>query len=279
MTAAGEFDLLVVGGGINGAGIARDAAGRNLRVELVEQGDFGGATSSASTKLIHGGLRYLEHYEFRLVSEALAEREVLLRIASHIARPLRFVMPHVRGLRPAWMIRAGLLLYDRIRLSDILAADIADIDTDASGAVVMRLGEPLPAADGSGVDRLFPSAAAIAGANLEGIGMPGKRVQTLQHFAGLVASGALHLDLRHGSEALIERLCALPGIGPWTAEYIALRAFGAADAFPASDLGLLKAPLWGADGIDTRQLKARAEAWRPWRAYAAAHLWHNYSQR
>jgi len=148
-----------------------------------------------------------------------------------------------------------------------------------SGRLVMRLGEPLPAADGAGVDRLFPSAAAIAGANLEGIGMPGKRVQTLQHFAGLVASGALHLDLRHGSEALIERLCALPGIGPWTAEYIALRAFGAADAFPASDLGLLKAPLWGADGIDARQLKARAEAWRPWRAYAAAHLWHNYSQR
>src|SRR5690606_5853545 len=109
-----EFDLLVVGGGINGAGIARDAAGRGLRVALVEQGGFGGATSSASTKLIHGGLRYLEHYEFRLVAEALAEREVLLRLASHIAWPLRFVMPQVAGLRPAWMIRAGLWLYDRL---------------------------------------------------------------------------------------------------------------------------------------------------------------------
>lgn len=109
-----RFDLLVVGGGINGAGIARDAAGRGVRVALVEQGDFGGATSSASTKLIHGGLRYLEHYEFRLVAEALAEREVLLRIASHIAWPLRFVMPHAEGLRPSWMIRAGLFLYDRI---------------------------------------------------------------------------------------------------------------------------------------------------------------------
>ncbi|MDM8349719.1 DNA-3-methyladenine glycosylase [Pseudomonas sp. sp1636] len=146
-----------------------------------------------------------------------------------------------------------------------------------SGRLVARLGEPLPQADGSGVDRLFPSAAAIAGANLDGIGMPGKRVQTLQHFAGQVASGALQLDLRHGSAALIERLCALPGIGPWTAEYIALRAFGAADAFPASDLGLLKAPLWGAGGISAKQLKTRAEAWRPWRAYAATHLWHNYS--
>ena len=109
-----EFDLLVVGGGINGAGIARDAAGRGLRVALVDQGDFGGATSSASTKLIHGGLRYLEHYEFRLVAEALAERELLLRLASHITRPLRFVMPQVDGLRPAWMIRAGLWLYDRL---------------------------------------------------------------------------------------------------------------------------------------------------------------------
>ncbi len=110
----GRFDLLVVGGGINGAGIARDAAGRGVSVALVEQGDFAGATSSASTKLIHGGLRYLEQYEFRLVAEALAEREVLLRIASHITWPLRFVMPHADGLRPSWMIRAGLFLYDRI---------------------------------------------------------------------------------------------------------------------------------------------------------------------
>jgi glycerol-3-phosphate dehydrogenase len=109
-----EVDLLIVGGGINGAGIARDAAGRGLTVALCEQGDFAGATSSASTKLIHGGLRYLEYYEFRLVAEALAEREVLLRIAPHIAWPLRFVMPHAKGLRPAWMIRLGLFLYDRL---------------------------------------------------------------------------------------------------------------------------------------------------------------------
>ncbi|UTW08290.1 DNA-3-methyladenine glycosylase family protein [Pseudomonas benzenivorans] len=143
--------------------------------------------------------------------------------------------------------------------------------------LVSRLGEPLNDAPGAGVERLFPTAAALAEANLDGIGMPGKRVQTLQHFASQVASGALRLDLADGCEVLIERLCALPGIGPWTAEYIALRAFGETDAFPASDLGLLKAPLWGAGGISTRQLKARAEAWRPWRAYAAAHLWHNYS--
>lgn len=109
-----DYDLLIVGGGINGAGIARDAAGRGIRTLLVEQGDFGGATSSASTKLIHGGLRYLEHYEFRLVAESLAEREVMLRIAPHLVTPLRFVMPHMATLRPAWMIRSGLWLYDHI---------------------------------------------------------------------------------------------------------------------------------------------------------------------
>ena len=111
---ARTFDLLVVGGGINGAGIARDAAGRGLSVLLVEKDDLASATSSWSTKLIHGGLRYLEHYEFRLVGESLAEREVVLRIAPHIVEPLSFVLPHEPHLRPAWMIRAGLFLYDRL---------------------------------------------------------------------------------------------------------------------------------------------------------------------
>ncbi|MBO6578097.1 MAG: glycerol-3-phosphate dehydrogenase [Thalassospira sp.] len=110
----GTYDLLVVGGGINGAGIARDAAGRGLSVLLVEQRDLASATSSSSTKLIHGGLRYLEHYEFRLVREALQEREVLLAAAPHIIWPLTFVLPHHRGLRPKWMLRAGLFLYDHL---------------------------------------------------------------------------------------------------------------------------------------------------------------------
>ena len=108
------FDLLIVGGGINGCAIARDAAGRGLSVLLVEQGDLACATSSASTKLIHGGLRYLELYEFRLVHEALVEREVLLASAPHLVRPLKFVLPHEPGLRPAWMIRLGLFLYDHL---------------------------------------------------------------------------------------------------------------------------------------------------------------------
>ena len=108
------YDLAVIGGGINGCGIARDAAGRGLSVFLCEKGDLGGATSSASTKLIHGGLRYLEYYEFRLVREALAEREVLLHAAPHIIWPLRFVLPHTPDLRPAWLIRLGLFVYDHL---------------------------------------------------------------------------------------------------------------------------------------------------------------------
>lgn len=115
-----HYDLVVVGGGINGVGIAADAAGRGLKVALFEARDLASATSSNSSKLIHGGLRYLEHYEFRLVKEALAEREVLLGMAPHIARPMRFRLPHRPHLRPAWMIRAGLFLYDNLAKRDKL---------------------------------------------------------------------------------------------------------------------------------------------------------------
>jgi glycerol-3-phosphate dehydrogenase len=129
------FDLAVIGGGVNGAGIARDAAGRGLKVLLVEQGDLASGTSSASTKLIHGGLRYLEYYEFRLVHEALAEREVLLRAAPHIAWPLRFVLPHHAGLRPWWLIRLGLFLYDHLGGRKILPATRSvDLRRDPVGA-------------------------------------------------------------------------------------------------------------------------------------------------
>ena len=106
--------MLVVGGGINGTGIARDAAGRGLQVVLCEQDDLASHTSSASTKLVHGGLRYLEHYDFGLVRKSLREREIVLASAPHLAWPLRFVLPHDDHLRPAWMIRAGLFLYDHL---------------------------------------------------------------------------------------------------------------------------------------------------------------------
>ncbi|WP_244444521.1 glycerol-3-phosphate dehydrogenase [Nitratireductor basaltis] len=112
---AGEIrDLFIIGGGINGCGIARDAVGRGYTVALAEMNDLASGTSSASTKLIHGGLRYLEHYEFRLVREALMEREVLWKSAPHIIRPMRFVLPIHKGLRPSWLIRLGLFLYDHI---------------------------------------------------------------------------------------------------------------------------------------------------------------------
>jgi glycerol-3-phosphate dehydrogenase len=108
------YDIAIIGGGINGCGIARDAAGRGLKVVLCEMDDLASGTSSWSTKLIHGGLRYLEYYEFRLVREALMEREVLWRIAPHIIHPLRLVLPHHAGLRPAWLLRLGLFLYDHL---------------------------------------------------------------------------------------------------------------------------------------------------------------------
>jgi len=130
-----DTDILVIGGGINGCGIARDAAGRGYRVLLAEMNDLASGTSSASTKLIHGGLRYLEHYEFRLVREALTEREILWKMAPHIIWPLRFVLPHHKGLRPAWLLRLGLFLYDHIGGRKLLPKTRSlDLRRDPAGA-------------------------------------------------------------------------------------------------------------------------------------------------
>ncbi|NVK17692.1 MAG: glycerol-3-phosphate dehydrogenase [Methylocystaceae bacterium] len=129
-----EYDLFIIGGGINGCGIARDAAGRGLRVYLCEKDDLAQGTSSRSTKLIHGGLRYLEHYEFRLVRESLIEREVLLRNAPHLISPLRFVLPHKKGMRPAWFLRLGLFLYDHLGGREILEGTTTlNLQTDPVG--------------------------------------------------------------------------------------------------------------------------------------------------
>ncbi len=129
------YDIAVIGGGVNGCGIARDAAGRGARVLLLERGDLAQGTSSASTKLIHGGLRYLEHYEFALVRESLSERERLWAIAPHIIWPLHFVLPHVKGLRPRWLLRLGLFLYDHIGGRKALpAADGIDLRNHPAGA-------------------------------------------------------------------------------------------------------------------------------------------------
>ena len=132
-----RYDLLVIGGGINGCGVARDAAGRGLSVLLCEQHDLAGHTSSASTKLIHGGLRYLEYYEFGLVRKSLQERELLLAAAPHIMWPMRFVLPHDSHLRPAWLIRLGLLLYDHLARRNRLAGSRAvDLGTHPAGAAL-----------------------------------------------------------------------------------------------------------------------------------------------
>jgi glycerol-3-phosphate dehydrogenase len=132
-------DILIIGGGINGCGIARDAAGRGYSVLLCEANDLGSGTSSASTKLIHGGLRYLQYCEFRLVREALREREVLWRMAPHIIWPLRFVLPHHRSLRPAWVLRFGLFLYDHLGGRRLLPATrTLDLRRDPAGAPLKR---------------------------------------------------------------------------------------------------------------------------------------------
>ena len=134
-----DFDLAIVGGGINGTGIARDAAGRGLRVLLVEQNDLASGTSSASTKLIHGGLRYLEQGWLRLVREALIEREVMLRMAPHLIRPMRFVLPPEPGMRPPWMLRLGLFIYDHLGGRKILPATrTIDLAQDPLGAPLKR---------------------------------------------------------------------------------------------------------------------------------------------
>ncbi|BCL62417.1 glycerol-3-phosphate dehydrogenase [Desulfomarina profundi] len=133
------FDLVIIGGGINGCGIARDAAGRGLSVFLCEKNDLASGTSSASTKLIHGGLRYLEYYEFRLVKEALREREILLTHAPHIVWPLRFILPHHKGLRPSWLIRLGLFLYDHMGHRKLLPpTSTVNLATDEAGIVLKK---------------------------------------------------------------------------------------------------------------------------------------------
>ena len=128
------YDIAIIGGGVNGCGIARDAAGRGLKTLLVEMNDLASGTSSSSTKLIHGGLRYLEHYEFALVRKSLIEREVLYKIAPHIIEPLRFIFPHHQSMRPVWLMRLGLFLYDHIGGRKILPVSKAlDLSKDEAG--------------------------------------------------------------------------------------------------------------------------------------------------
>jgi glycerol-3-phosphate dehydrogenase len=207
-------DLLIIGGGINGAGIARDAVGRGLKVALVEQADLASATSSASTKLIHGGLRYLEFYEFRLVREALIERERLLQIAPHIIRPMEFILPHVPGLRPRWQIRAGLFLYDHIGGRKRL---------ESSHAVRLggdKYGPLRPGLDhGFAYSDCWVDDSRLVVLNALDAAERGATIRTHTRFLGAVVRNALWQarceDLRTGAQSDLRARAIVNAAGPW----------------------------------------------------------------
>jgi glycerol-3-phosphate dehydrogenase len=213
-------DVLVVGGGINGAGIARDLAGRGLKVMLCEQDDLASHTSSSSTKLIHGGLRYLEFYEFSLVRKALAEREVLLRSAPHIMWPLRFVMPHDPSMRPAWMIRAGLFLYDHLARREVLPGSCAiDLRRHVTGA-------PLRPNYTKGFvysDAWVDDARLVV---LNAVDAAARGATVLTRTACIEArrdASSWHATLReaHGQERRIVARALVNATGPWAAQFLA----------------------------------------------------------
>jgi glycerol-3-phosphate dehydrogenase len=217
------YDLAVIGGGINGCGIARDASGRGLKVFLCEQGDLAGATSSASTKLIHGGLRYLEYYEFRLVREALIEREVLLRAAPHIIRPLRFVLPRRPGMRPAWLIRLGLFLYDHLGGRDILPGTRSlDLRRDPAG-------KPLKAELASAFEYsdCWVEDARLVALNAVDAAERGAVIRTGTRFLGAQRKPdgwQIELqDLASGKRSEIEAKAIVNAAGPWVEEVLVKR--------------------------------------------------------
>ncbi|HEY1283392.1 MAG TPA: glycerol-3-phosphate dehydrogenase [Steroidobacteraceae bacterium] len=214
-----DYDLLVVGGGINGTGIARDAAGRGLSVLLCEQHDLASHTSSASTKLIHGGLRYLEGFHFALVRKALQEREVLLASAPHIMWPLRFVMPHDSHLRPAWMIRAGLLLYDNLARRRRLAAS-ASLDLRRHPA-----GNPLESKYTRGFiySDGWTDDARLVVLNARDAVERGAMVLTRTRCANVeLRAGAWHARLvdSTGSESHVSARAVVNATGPWVSRFL-----------------------------------------------------------
>jgi glycerol-3-phosphate dehydrogenase len=208
-------DLLVVGGGINGCGIARDAAGRGLSVLLVEQGDLASATSQWSTKLIHGGLRYLEYYEFRLVGEALREREVLLKAAPHLIAPLKFVLPHEPHLRPRWMIRAGLYLYDLLGGRSSLPGSRSErLDAGGLGAGLKDTYRHGFSYYDARVDD-----ARLTILNARGAADLGATILPRMRFEGAAVQGGLWevrlQDLAHGTQRVVHARAIVNAAGPW----------------------------------------------------------------
>lgn len=213
MAASEPFDLIIIGGGVNGAGIARDAAGRRLKVALCEKSDLASATSSASSKLIHGGLRYLEHYEFRLVSEALGERETLLRIAPHLVTPLRFVLPWVPSMRPRWMLRLGLWFYDHLARRSVLpsAQSVEFGDSQFGDGLRAEITRGFAYSDCWVDDARLVIHNCLAAAQLGAVIHPRTRVTSARRDSGLWRVTA------HGAEGRVElRSRALVNAtGPW----------------------------------------------------------------
>ncbi|MFP6848840.1 MAG: glycerol-3-phosphate dehydrogenase [Pseudomonas sp.] len=210
------YDLAVIGGGINGVGIAADAAGRGLSVFLCEKDDLAQHTSSASSKLIHGGLRYLEHYEFRLVREALAEREVLLSKAPHIIKPMRFILPHRPHLRPAWMIRIGLFLYDHLGKREKLAG---------SRSLHFGAGSPLRAEISRGFEYsdCWVDDARLVVLNAMAAREQGAHIHSRTRCVSARRSKGLwhiHLERNDGSLFSIRARALVNAAGPWVARFI-----------------------------------------------------------
>jgi glycerol-3-phosphate dehydrogenase len=213
-----QYDVAVIGGGINGCGIARDAAGRGLSVFLTEQGDLGGATSSASTKLIHGGLRYLENFQFRLVRESLIEREHLLRLAPHLVRPARFVTPHVAGLRVGWKLRAGFALYDWIGGARSLPGTrVLDLADDPAGTP-LKPGFHL----GFEVSDCVTDDARLVIANAIGARDKGAVIRTRSRCVSARREGSRwQLVLQSGGRReVISARALINATGPWVARFV-----------------------------------------------------------
>lgn len=226
VTQAGfDCDVLIVGGGINGAGIARDAAGRGLSVILCEQDDLAAHTSSASTKLIHGGLRYLEYYEFNLVRKALIEREVLLRSAPHIMWPLRFVMPHAKGQRPALLIRAGLFLYDVLARRELLpGSESVDLTRHPAGVPLkVEYARGFVYSDGWVDDARLVVLNAMA-AHEHGAAILTRTACTavarVAASNGMPAHWRATLRGQQGGERVVRAAALVNAAGPWTAAFL-----------------------------------------------------------
>jgi len=258
------FDIAVIGGGVNGCGIARDAAGRGMSVLLMEQSDLASATSSASSKLIHGGIRYLEQYDFKLVRESLKERDVVLNIAPHICRPMRFVFPHNPGMRPMWMIRLGLFLYDHLGGRGFPASRrIADFrDTDAGRALKPAFTRAFEYSD------CWTDDSRLVILNARDAALRGATVLTRTRCTRAVSSEGVWAldaeDTQTGRQSAFRARELVNATGPWASSFRS---------------GSLAADLVNPDDTRTRNVKGSHLIARKWFDHDQAYILQNSDQR